>query len=239
MAALASKNAQSAAWASARPSERCMMSHTDPTLVTALLRLVEPDIRIGHRIIAPGDENALLDAELPGFVMAATKVRRQSGAARMVARELMEGLGFRDIALPRSASGAPVWPPGIVGSLAHDDSVAVAAVASAGRFRGVGIDVEPAFALPPELAARVATAAERRRYPTAVIESRLLFTVKEAIFKALNPIDGVFLDFRDVDVDLDDNRGRTKSGHCIQVAFTTAPRIVAVAFVQQPDRRSR
>ncbi len=92
--------------------------------------LAPPGILVGHRLIAPGDEFALLPEEAGAFASSVVKVRRASGAARIVARELLRQFGRAPRAVPKSASGAPAWPDGIVGSLAHDAEVAIAAMAS-------------------------------------------------------------------------------------------------------------
>src|SRR6516165_6054927 len=100
----------------------------DADIAAALARLVLAGVLIGHRRISVGDERALLQAEATPLATCALKVRRQSGAARIVARRLLRALGEPNAALPRSASGAPVWPLDIAGSIAHDDEVAVATV---------------------------------------------------------------------------------------------------------------
>jgi 4'-phosphopantetheinyl transferase EntD len=203
----------------------------DADIATALAALVPAGVLIGHRRIAVGDEHALLQAEATPFATCALKVRRQSGAARIVARRLLGVLGEPDAALPRSASGAPVWPFGIVGSIAHDDEVAVATVVRSGYLRSLGIDVEPADALPRELVPIVATAAERARYGTAVLESRILFCAKEAVFKALYPLCGLFLDFHDIEIDLDAGSARVRAAHSANISFTESPRVVALAVI--------
>jgi 4'-phosphopantetheinyl transferase EntD len=202
----------------------------DPALSTALRSIAPPGILIGHRLIRPGDEDGLLAEERITFRRSALQVYRQSGAARIVTRRLLRALGCSGVALPRSASGAPIWPPGVVGSLAHDEEVAVAAIAGSRRFSALGIDVEPAAPLPPELVMLVSTPAERRRYSSAVLESRLLFVMKEAAYKALNPLDGVFLDFQSIEIDLYANRGQTRNGRTVELVFTISPRVVAIAF---------
>ena len=204
----------------------------DPALATALKSIAPPGVLVGHRVIKRGDEDGLLPEERIAFWPSAPKIYRQSGAARIVARHLLGALGFGSLALPRSMSGAPVWPRGVIGSLAHDEEVAVAAITSSSQFSALGIDVEPAAPLPPELVMLVATPAERRCYTSAVIESRILFAIKEAIYKALNPLDGVFLDFQDIEVDLFANRGQTRNGQTVVVVFTMSPRIVVISFRQ-------
>ena len=54
--------------------------------------------------------------------------RLTSGAARRVARELMNSMGFAGLPILRSRFGAPIRPAGNVGSIAHDDRIVVTAV---------------------------------------------------------------------------------------------------------------
>ena len=204
----------------------------DAALAVALERLGPPNVLVGHRVISAGDEHALLAGEIVSFRASGLLARRQSGAARLVARQLLGKLGIDCAELPRSASGAPVWPLGLVGSLAHDRSVAVAAVASADRFGAVGIDIEPAQPLPSELVDMVTTPTERAQYPAEILQSRLLFAIKEATYKAVNPLDHCFLDFHDVTVDLAANQAFIRNGRKINFAVGTGPRIVALAYVE-------
>lgn len=200
-------------------------------MTDALASLARPGMSLGHRVIAKGDDAALLPDELQSFRRSVEVVRRRSGAARVLARRLLAVAGFDPVALPRSDSGAPVWPVGVVGSLAHDDDIAVAVVAGTDRFAGIGVDVEPALELPRELVPLVATPGEIRRYPAELVEGRTLFAVKEAVYKALNPIDGVFLGFHDIEIDINAGTAQTSSARSVTVAFTTSPRIIALAWL--------
>src|SRR5262249_49749481 len=91
-----------------------MRTEISPSLSTAIKRLALRGAGIRHRVIADGDEHALLPAEAGKFASSVAKVRRASGAARRVARELLSEFGYVDAALPKSASGAPIWPVGVV-----------------------------------------------------------------------------------------------------------------------------
>ena len=70
----------------------------------------------------------------------------------------------------KAPSGAPLWPRGIVGSLAHDRAVAVAAVARAADISCLGIDIEPAERIDDlgEAARQTRVAAIFRPYHNAV-----------------------------------------------------------------------
>ena len=201
-----------------------------------LARAAHPEIRAGAREIAVGDELALTAAELRPIDRAVASVRRASGAARIVARALLAKLGASpESELPRSASRAPRWPPGFVGSLAHDDQYAVAAVARASAIRGVGIDIEPPLPLPEELLDMIATANERRELKGNLVSARLLFCIKEAVYKATHPIDGVFLEHHDVEVRLTDSVAFTKSGHSLLIHTMARPRLIALALLTSQD----
>src|SRR3977135_4057552 len=91
----------------------------DPELGLALSTLAPPGIIIGHRLLTAGDEHARLPEEASAFSRSAVPVRRASGAARIVARALLHQLGREMTALPKSLGGAPIWPKGILRSLAH------------------------------------------------------------------------------------------------------------------------
>jgi 4'-phosphopantetheinyl transferase EntD len=198
--------------------------------LAGLAASVHPGLRIGCRAIAAGDEFALTAAELAGMTKTVTSVRRARGAARMVARGLMTQLGARHgLDLPSLPSGAPRWPRGFVGSLAHDEAFAVAAVASSTDLRGIGVDIEPALPLPEDVLAIVATRQERHALNGDLLSARLLFCMKEAVYKALNPIDGVFLDYHDVDVCLASSIARTCTGYNVRIHTALKPRLIALA----------
>src|SRR5262249_48275353 len=100
-----------------QPPRPRMIVTVDPSLHSSADALAFPGIVIGHRLILPGDEDALLPEEAPAFASSVVKVRRASGAARIVARQLLKRLGQPECALPRTSGGAPAWPAGVVGSL--------------------------------------------------------------------------------------------------------------------------
>src|SRR5262249_50349452 len=132
-------------------------------------------------------------------------------------------------------TGAPNWPVGLVGSLAHDASAAVAALASATDFMSVGIDIEPAEPLEPELLDVVATADERKQLVNRQLGGRLLFTAKEAVYKAVYPLDRTFLDHHDVEVDFVNLTAVVRRGRTVPLRIAISTHIVALAFVRNRE----
>jgi 4'-phosphopantetheinyl transferase EntD len=202
----------------------------DPALQRAIAALAPAGLLIDHRVIALGDELMLRHDEAVSIGAVLLARRRASGAARQVARVLMTRLGHADLPILKSASGAPVWPADLVGSLAHDDRVAVAAVGLRRDFAAVGIDVEPAVPLPAETLALVATPCEQRMIGADPLGGKRLFAAKEAVYKATHPRDGVFLEFHDIEVDLGAGTATTRTGRVLMLRSCVASHIVVLAL---------
>jgi 4'-phosphopantetheinyl transferase EntD len=203
----------------------------DPLLQSAIDALAFPGVLIGHRLISPGDENALLRDEVAAFATSVVKVRRASGAARIVARQLLARLGHPECPIPRAASGAPVWPGDVVGSLAHDARVAIAAVAASRDIGALGIDVEPAECLPSELLDLVATPQERLEIGDDPFQGRLLFAAKEAVYKAVYPLDRMFLEHHDVQINLASRKAIVRNGRIVEIRLSVSAHFLALAFL--------
>ena len=62
---------------------------------------------------------------------------------------------------------------------------------------------------------------------------RLLFSVKEAIYKAVYPLDRMFLDHHDVEVSLSNGAGTAvvRNGRTVSFHYCVAARIVVLAFI--------
>ncbi|WP_246683217.1 4'-phosphopantetheinyl transferase superfamily protein [Mesorhizobium sp. B2-1-3A] len=205
-------------------------------MAQALAALAPYGVRTGCRLIREGDETHLLPEEARSIPARQPAMRRASGAARWIAHRLLADIGFDDVALPRAPSGAPAWPDGIIGSLAHDDDMAVAAVATVatvGRILSLGIDVEPALPLPDDIFGIVVTAADRTGAADPRLAGRILFAAKEAVYKAAYPLDREVLGYEDIAVDLDAGRATTKTGRGVSLAYCVAPRVAVLAFVRE------
>jgi 4'-phosphopantetheinyl transferase EntD len=145
----------------------------------------------------------LLAAELPAVERAVEKRVCEFATGRHLARIGMEKLGLPPREIPRGEDRQPLWPAGCLGSITHAGEMAIAVMAAAGRVRGVGIDLEEADRVTVDLQGRLLTAAERAA--SAGADPRLpglIFSAKEATYKAVHPLVGRFIGFHEVEVDV-------------------------------------
>lgn len=120
---------------------------------------------------------------------------------RLAAREALGAIGIENQPVPRGSAGQPIWPTGIVGSITHSEGVAVAVVlrAVAG---GVGVDLELRSSPLSRAAERlVLTRHEQRwiRFAGGAPWPLILFSAKEAAYKALPEELSLELGFQDIE----------------------------------------
>ena len=98
----------------------------------------------------------------------------------------------------------PHWPSQCVGSISHSRELTVALVGDDRAWRGVGVDLAPCNSVPENVGRRVMVDAEITWSTQRPGDWRtVVFSAKEAIYKAVNPIVGEFLGFRDVTLEVD------------------------------------
>jgi 4'-phosphopantetheinyl transferase EntD len=182
------------------------------------------------RRIRNGDELLLAPAELDGISHSVVTVRRASGAGRDLARELCARLGVFVAAIPRGADRAPEWPREVVGSISHDASFAAAVVGHARDFGGLGCDIEPIERLTGGIRSIVGTPAELAQFRDMKAAVKLLFSIKEAAFKAVYSRDRMFLDHRAITVDRNERTAVTSYGRRVHWRCTTEPRILVLTW---------
>ena len=150
----------------------------------------------GSRRIAESDVAGLHAQERALIGQAVPKRQHEFATGRALLRQLL-GASTTVIADDRRA---PQWPAGFCGSLAHDDRCAVAAVARLDPIRAIGIDVEPTVPLTDDMAALILRPEEHG------LDAHLVFSLKEAAYKAWSAMGGRFLDHQEVVVSVRGSR---------------------------------
>lgn len=161
---------------------------------------------------------ALLPQEAAILARASDKRRREFTTGRECARIALGKLGVAPAPILVGERGAPVWPPGVVGSITHCDGYRAAVVGHSSDVAAIGLDAEPNGPLPGGVLEVVSLAVERDRLAVlarrdalaerpagqpGVCWDRLLFSAKESVYKAWFPLTGTWLGFEDADVTIE------------------------------------
>ncbi len=146
-----------------------------------------------------GEEFDLLEGAVPAR-------QKEIIAGRVLARRALVELGHVEQQIMRRPNGAPCWPVGLCGSIAHSGTHVVVAVAPTSQVRSVGIDIEDGRNL-GSISREVGRGDEIKALITHPFANdyedaaRLLFSAKEALFKCQSSITGdMDLDFTQVEL---------------------------------------
>ncbi len=135
-------------------------------------------------------EQAAVASAVPGR-------RAEFATGRALLRELLDV----STEIPVRTDRRPEFPTGIVGTLAHDQDIAIAATAAATSCRALGIDIEPTTELELGLGPVICRPEERD------LDAHLVFVLKEAAYKAWSSLGGRMLEHQDVSVRVDHRSG--------------------------------
>jgi 4'-phosphopantetheinyl transferase EntD len=134
---------------------------------------------------------------------AVAKRRREFTTGRACAREALARLGVRSTPIGSGLNGEPLWPTGIVGSITHCEGYRACAVAPARAVLAIGIDAERDARLSDGVWAEVAFGSELALRAAASPGPHLdavLFSAKEAVYKAWFPLTRRRLGFADAEI---------------------------------------
>ncbi|MBO1332652.1 4'-phosphopantetheinyl transferase superfamily protein [Streptomyces sp. VRA16 Mangrove soil] len=156
-------------------------------LLPSWVRAVESYGDVRDARLHPDEESAI--------ARAVAARRREYATVRHCARSAMTQLGVAYRPLIPGERGAPRWPDAVVGSMTHCAGYRAAAVCRRSDAAGIGIDAEPDAPLPAGTLDAVALPEEREHIRRlglgargGVSWDRLLFSVKESLYKAWSPL---------------------------------------------------
>jgi 4'-phosphopantetheinyl transferase EntD len=154
------------------------------------------------------DESMLWPEEREALGPVGARRFRDYALGRWCARQAIERLGMEPAPILRGSKRQPLWPAGVVGTITHTSGYAAAAVASDLQLRSIGIDAEPDEPLPGGVLGRIARPEDLEWVHGSVglgvgHRDRLLFSAKEAVYKAWFPVAGTWLGFADARLSVD------------------------------------
>ena len=170
--------------------------------------LLDARVAIAEMAITDAPSGAMPEEE-QAVAHAVARRRREFLTGRICARKALAEIGGPAVALPSGLDRMPVWPQDYVGSITHTNRDCAAAVASRDTgILSIGIDLEPAEALPADLWETVCSADERawlstHPEPQRGILARAIFSAKECAFKCQFPLTRQMLEFHEVGLTLD------------------------------------
>lgn len=165
-------------------------------LVVDELRHLAPEVRVAGGSFAHWLPHP---REVPRSDRERVLLTAQKQATGQCLTELVASAGFPAVEPARLASGAREWPAGCTGSVSHKGTTVAAAIASTDQMTSIGIDIERLDAehVP------VLRGLDLAEQPSSVANAEgrvILLSVKEAAYKALDPIVGRALGLSDIAV---------------------------------------
>jgi 4'-phosphopantetheinyl transferase EntD len=157
----------------------------------SLRTLLPPCVQISERR-NDLDPETLYRQEREYLAGAVQKRRTEFATTRRCVRDALSELGVVRPPMVPGGAGAPLWPRGIVGSITHCEGYRAAVVARAADVVAVGVDAEPAESLRGLVS-----------MDPHIPWDRLLFSVKEAVYKVWFPLSRTWLGFEDADITLE------------------------------------
>ena len=118
----------------------------------------------------------------------------------------MAALGLQPSPILSREDRAPIWPTGVVGSISHCQAYCCAVVGRADGRAAVGLDAELLQPLELDLQQQILVEEERRgleRLRDGIPWACVVFSIKEAIYKAWHPLMRRWLGFHDAFVQVD------------------------------------
>jgi 4'-phosphopantetheinyl transferase EntD len=153
-----------------------------------------------------GQDAPLLDGEAETVLNASPKRQRSFALGRDCARRALGDLGLDVCAILSGPRGEPLWPQGVTGSITHRSGFWAAAVAPSSVCLAIGIDAELNHPLPAPLREKVVGEASLPTPLTGIHWEAVVFSAKEATFKARRPEQISLFDFLGIELSLDPRR---------------------------------
>ena len=131
------------------------------------------------------------------------KKKSDLALGRAAVRRALQDLGEVPFPVTRGEYGEPIWPVGFIGSITHCRPWTVALLIRAGKRLAIGIDLESVERVAMvDISSIICTPAEREWVRGGNLHEYLtmIFSAKEAVYKALHPYCRRYIDFKEVEL---------------------------------------
>jgi 4'-phosphopantetheinyl transferase EntD len=160
---------------------------------------------VGYAVLTPETARgfALSRQEMALLSPKAVKKRRDEFfLGRAACNSALKSIGIKNPGpVLKGSSNEPLWPKGIIGALSHCPGIAVCAVCHDDAFKGLGVDIEElAGDMPQDVIKLVCTNKEMEWVRGELYKMKMIFSAKEAAFKAFFPSVKMYMDFKDAEL---------------------------------------
>tara|TARA_B100001778_G_C18560357_1_gene617474 strand:+ start:417 stop:1061 length:645 start_codon:yes stop_codon:yes gene_type:complete len=131
---------------------------------------------------------------------------RESLVARECAIKALGKLGTHVKVIMTAPEGNPIWPKGFTGSLSHSKGQCMAIVGRKHDYRTIGVDLELTGRIKPATIARITHDSEKASIGVDRCKGTILFSLKEAFYKAQFPLYEIPIGFKDVAFKIDETK---------------------------------
>ncbi|KRP37899.1 MAG: hypothetical protein ABS34_00530 [Opitutaceae bacterium BACL24 MAG-120322-bin51] len=167
-------------------------------LQTALRALLPVAVGCGVQQAAGAAEAFQYKEEGQHMANAGLARRNEFISGRRCARLALAHIGQASCALPTDADGLPIWPVATIGSITHSRGLCCAVAAFADEVMYLGVDLEKTNRLSARAMERVVHPLEAATVGEDQALGSLLFSAKEAFFKAQFPVWSAQPNFKDI-----------------------------------------
>jgi len=146
-----------------------------------------------------------LEVEIGNTFLSSSR-RAEFFTGRSCAHEAMREAGYPNLPIFRDPDRAPIWPLTITGSITHGAGLAAAVVSKhRSNVLGLGIDIEDlSREIRTNIARHTMTDWEIEKWTNSSAEmtreARIIFSIKESIYKCFFPIERIYLGFHDAEI---------------------------------------
>lgn len=178
--------------------------------LSPLFPLLFPENVRGVELSRPDLAEPLFPEEEPTVARAVEKRRVEFALGRTAARKALGQLGVPAQPLLQNKDRSVQWPEQAWGSITHADGLCAAVATLRAHHAGIGIDAELRERVKRELWKHIATEHERSWLSDAIDErgsaarATLLFSAKEAFYKAQFCVSRGWVGFQDAELEFDE-----------------------------------
>lgn len=135
------------------------------------------------------DTSVLRKREFDAIKGSVLKRCKEYSTCRYFIHQAFENFGIKDIAIPKSKDGNPLWPNGFTGSISHCDHLGVVIVLKSDGSTFAGIDIECNKSIPKTVIELILNKKEIKKCKELYLVNpninwqTLIFSVKETAYK--------------------------------------------------------